>query len=83
MRYQIIWSEPASEQLKKLDRQQAKRIFLKVSELQDDPFRYVTKLSGSSYYRLRVGGYRVILDIHRSCLVILVLKVGHRRKIYK
>jgi len=83
MRFQIIWSEPAAEQLRKLDRQLAKRIFRKVSELQEDPYRYVTKLVGSPNYRLRVGDYRVVLDIQGSILVILVLKVGHRREIYK
>jgi len=83
MRFQIIWSEPATEQLRKLDRQLAKRIFRKVLELEEDPFRYVTKLVGSPNYRLRVGDHRVILDIQGNCLVILVLKVGHRREIYK
>jgi mRNA interferase RelE/StbE len=77
MRFQIIWSEPATEQLRKLDRQLAKRIFRKVSELHEDPFRHVTKLVGSPNYRLRIGDYRVILDIQGNCLVILVLRVGH------
>ncbi|PAV14499.1 addiction module toxin RelE [Methanosarcina spelaei] len=83
MHYQIIWSEPAVNQLRKLDHQLAKRIFHKVSELKEDPFRYVTKLVGSPNYRLRVGDYRVILEIQGSCLKILVLKIGHRRDIYK
>ncbi|AAM03503.1 TPA: type II toxin-antitoxin system RelE/ParE family toxin [Methanosarcina acetivorans] len=83
MRFQIVWSKPAAEQLRKLDRPLAKRIFRKVSELQEDPFRYVTKLVGSPNYRLRIGDYGVILEIQGSLLVILVLKVGHRRDIYK
>jgi len=36
----------------------------------------------SPYYRLRVGDYRVILDIQEAILRILVLKVGHRESIY-
>jgi mRNA interferase RelE/StbE len=83
MHYQIIWSEPAANQIRKLDRQLAKRIFHKVSELKEDPFRYVTKLVGSPNYRLRVGDYRVILEIQGSLLKILVLKIGHRKDIYK
>ena len=83
MRFQIVWSEHAAEQLRKLDRPLAKLIFRKVMELQEGPFRYVTKLTGSPSYRLRVGDYRVILDIQGSNLVILVLKIGHRRNIYK
>lgn len=83
MQFQIIWSEPAADQLRKLDRQVAKRIFHKVSELNEDPFLYVTKLVGSPNYRLRVGDYRVILEIQGSCLKILVLMIGHRKDIYK
>jgi mRNA interferase RelE/StbE len=83
MRFQIIWSDPATEQLRKLDRQLAKRIFRKVSELHEDPFPHVIKLIGSPNYRLRIGDYRVILDIQGNCLVILVLGVGHRKNIYK
>lgn len=83
MHFQIIWSEPAAEQLRKLDRQLAKRIFHKVSELKEDPFHYVTKLVGSPNYRLRVGDYRVILEIQGSCLKILVLKIGHQKDIFK
>jgi mRNA interferase RelE/StbE len=83
MHYQIVWSEPAADELRKLNRQLAKPIFHKVSELKEDPFRYVTKLVGSPTYGLRVGDYRVILEIQGSCLKILVLKIGHRRDIYK
>jgi mRNA interferase RelE/StbE len=83
MHYQIIWSEPAAEQLSKLGRQLAKRIFHKVSELKEEPFRYVAKLVGSPNYRLGVEDYRVILEIQGSCLKILVLKIGHRKDIYK
>jgi len=43
----------------------------------------VTKLVGDSGYRLRVGDYRVILDIDEGNLIILVIKIGHRKKIYK
>jgi len=43
----------------------------------------VTKLVGDSSYRLRVGDYRVILDIQGNHLSVLVLKIGHRKDIYK
>lgn len=57
MHHQIVWVESTAEQLRKLDSHMAKRIFHKVSELKEDPFRYVTKLVGSPNYRLRVGDY--------------------------
>jgi mRNA interferase RelE/StbE len=82
MVFEIIWSDSAIRQLKKLDRTIARRIFNKVGELADNPHRFVRRLVNSPYYRLRVGDYRVILDIQESLLRILVLKVGNRGSIY-
>jgi len=82
MVFEIIWSDSATRQLKKLDRTIARRIFDKVGELEENPHRSVQRLVNSPYYRLRVGDYRVILDIQESLLRILVLKVGHRESIY-
>lgn len=78
MVFEIVWSDSAARQLKKLDRSVARRIFAKVGELGENPFPHVRKLVNSPYYRLRVGDYRVILDVQQEVLRILVLKVGHR-----
>lgn len=83
MKFRIIWSQPAAREMKKLDRVVAKRIFEKVGGLEEEPYRHVTKLAGVPYYRMRVGDYRVILDIENDELRVLVLKIGHRKKIYK
>jgi len=82
MPFEIIWSDSAARQLQKLDRTVARRIFDKVGELRETPHRFVRKLANSPYYRLRIGDYRVILDIQETVLRILVLKVGHRKSIY-
>jgi len=83
MGFEIIWSEAAVKELKRLDRVVAKKIFGKVGELSEDPYRNVKKLVGLPYFRLRVGDYRAILEIQKDVLRVLVLKVGHRKKIYK
>ncbi len=83
MEYKIIWSISAVKQLKSLDRSIAKRIFEKVDTLSKNPERYVEKLVGYPYYRLRVGDYRVILEINHESICILILKVGHRSSVYK
>ena len=82
MVFEIIWSDLAIQQLKKLDRSVAKRIFDAVSKLEKNPAHWVRRIVNSPYYRLRVGDYRVIVDIHENELRILVVKVGHRKKIY-
>jgi mRNA interferase RelE/StbE len=82
MTFEIIWSDSAVRQLKKLDRTVARRIFERVGELHDNPGRMVNKLANSPYYRLRVGKFRVILDIDENILRVIILKVGHRKTIY-
>jgi mRNA interferase RelE/StbE len=84
MRFQIIWSESAVNELKKLDRTLSKRIFNKVSQLSENPYHFdVIKMVGDPYFRLRVGDYRVIFDIQNDLLRILIIKVSHRKNIYK
>jgi mRNA interferase RelE/StbE len=83
MEFSIIWSDTARKQLGKLDRGIARRIFDSVGGLKENPHRQVQKLVNSRYFRLRVGDYRVILDIQGATLRILVLKVGHRNTIYR
>ena len=82
MEYKIIWSIKAAGQMRSLNRSVAKRIHEKVDQLYQNPERFVEKLVGYPYYRLRVGDYRVILDINHESVRILILKVGHRSRIY-
>jgi mRNA interferase RelE/StbE len=82
MIYQIIWSESAARQLGKLDRAVAKRILDRVQQLESNPLRSLRRLVGVPYYRLRVGDFRVIVEVVGNRLLILVLKVGHRSRIY-
>lgn len=82
MDYKILWSARAAKQMERLDRSIAKRIYEKVDQLQQDPERYVEKLVRYPYYRLRVGDYRVILDIQHDLVRILILRVGHRSNVY-
>ena len=66
MTFEIIWSEPAIRELKKIDRSIGKRIYDKITLLKDDPYHNVIKLVNSPYFRLRVGDYRVILVIQKN-----------------
>jgi len=83
MTYEIIFSDKAFQQLKKLDGPVQKRIIATLERIRIRPETYVTRLIGDPGYRLRIGDYRVILDIDKGRLLILVLKVGHRKGIYK
>ncbi len=82
MSYQVIWSERSRKNLKMLEKSIASRIITKVESISEDPFTYVKRLQGVPLFSLRVGEYRVILDIENTKMVIFVVKLGHRSRIY-
>ena len=81
--YEIIYSQSALKQLKKLEKGIQERIIAVLERIRTKPETHVKKLVGDPGYRLRVGDYRVILDIEPSKLLILVIKIGHRKNVYK
>jgi mRNA interferase RelE/StbE len=83
MKYEVKWAESSLKQLEKLDKSVAKRIIDKVEFVSENPFAYVQKLKGFGLYRLRVGGYRVIMSIERKKMIVFVLEVGHRSVVYR
>lgn len=82
MTYEILFSGKALKQLKKIERNVQERIIAALEKIRIRPEAYVTKLVEDPGYKLRVGDYRIIMDIDNKQLHILVLKVGHRRNIY-
>lgn len=81
--YEIIFSEAAEKQLSKLEKEVQRRILAALEKIRIRPESFVKKLVGDPAYRLRVGDYRVIMDIDKGKLLILVIKIGHRRNIYE
>ncbi len=84
MTYAVDITRKARKQLEKIDRIQRVQIEDAIEGLAEDP-RPVgcTKLEGHNSYRIRVGNYRVIYNVFDGELVVLVVKVGHRRDVYK
>jgi len=81
--FEISWTEKAYEQLTKMESLISRRILKKVDELAQDPSsKDIRRLKGEEAYRLRIGDYRVIFDINKNKMIILVLRVGHRKNIY-
>ena len=88
MAHNVELSESADRELGKLDVQQAKRIlkFLQRIAKLDDPRSIGEALHGSplgEFWKYRVGDYRMICKIDDDRLVVLVLRVGHRKEIYR
>ena len=82
MTYEVFFSDLALKQLRKLDLEIRQRIIAMIERIRIRPDDYVRKLVGDDGYRLRVGNYRVIMDLDREKLIILVLRIGHRRNVY-
>ena len=83
MPWQVVWSEKSVKQLEKIDKKDAQKIYDSVLECVDEPFRVVIRLTNSPFYRMRVGKYRVILDLQQNKMIIFVVESDHRSQIYK
>ncbi len=88
MAWRIEIAETARKELRKLDRVAAKRILDYLERevaVGDDPRRLGKALKGplGAFWRYRVGDYRVICEIEDSVLRVLVVRIGHRREIYR
>lgn len=83
MRYELRYTKRAREDIDRLDSVAKKRLEKKLAMLRDEPFKLSKKLHDSSLgtYRYRLGDYRVVFDIDGHDIVIL--RVGHRREIYR
>lgn len=84
----IDYSDAALSQLLKLDRQAAKRIvdFMDDRVAQaDDPRHHGKPLTGAfgTFWRYRVGDYRIICNIQDGALRVVVVRVGHRKEVYR
>ena len=84
-RYEIEISRTAEKQLRRLPRTDQLRVVRTMLALVDDPFpRGARKLSGhDDVFRVRAGRYRILYSVSERKLVIVVLKVGHRRDVYR
>jgi mRNA interferase RelE/StbE len=81
--YELTYSSQALKQLEKLDKDIKIRIISTLERLRTRPESCnMKKLTGMSGYRIRVGDYRIIFDIYHEKLIILVIKIGHRKNIY-
>jgi len=83
MSYEIIFTDTSRNQFKKLEKDIQERIIKALERIRIRPEAHIKKLVGDPGYRLRVGEYRIILDIEKEKLIILVIKIGHRKNIYK
>jgi mRNA interferase RelE/StbE len=84
MKFQVILPKSVQKELDRLPDEMANRILARLSALETNPRPVgVKKLKGRDAWRIRVGDYRVIYEIHAHALQIIVITVGHRREVYR
>ena len=84
MRYAVILPKSVQKELDRLPEDAVRRILARLAELETNPRPTdIKKLKGRKAWRIRVGDYRVIYEIHNRQLQILVITIGHRREVYR
>ena len=88
MAWTVDYTETARKQLRKLDKQVARRILDFLDErvaVAEEPRSTGKALTGplGSFWRYRVGEYRIICDIQDGQLRVLVVQIGNRREVYR
>ncbi len=83
--YKIEWKRSALKEIKQIPKENVSRIFKAVDELASNPFpNKVKKLADSERaFRIRVGDYRVIYNIFSQILIVEIVRVKHRKEVYK
>ncbi len=85
MTYQVRLTPAAVRQLRKLDPQGRRRIQAAIDLLAEEPRPPGARqlVGGAGEWRVRTGDFRIIYDIRDGELLVLVIKVGHRRDVYE
>ena len=84
-RFRILIRASAAREIEKIStRRDRQRIIDRIAALAEDPRpRGCEKLSGREKYRIRQGPYRILYSVHDDHLIIHVVKVGHRKDVYR
>jgi len=83
-KYRLAFKKYVSKDLRSIPNADVRRILERFDELASNPRPLGSeKLSGQERYRIRQGDYRIIYEIDEGVLVVVVVKVGHRREVYR
>ena len=82
--YRLTFKESVTKDFRFIPKEDIRRILKRIEALADDPRPIGSeKLSGQERFRVRQGVYRIVYEILDKELVIIVVKVGHRREVYR
>ncbi len=82
--FEIIFKQSVAKDLRQIPKKNVARILKRIDSLRAEPRPPgVEKLSGQEKYRIRQGVYRILYEIRNDELIVVVVKVGHRRDVYR
>ena len=82
--YSLEIKRSAAKELAALPRQERGRIIIRIQSLAGEPRPVgAEKLSGRELYRIRQGNYRILYQIHDDVLTVTVVRIAHRRDVYR
>jgi mRNA interferase RelE/StbE len=82
--YKLFFKKSVQKDFDSIPKKDLKRILSRIESLSEDPLpKGCEKLTGQERYRLRLGRYRIVYSIQDDELTVWVVKVGHRKDIYR
>jgi len=82
--YRITIKSSAAKELEQIRKKDRDRIVERIRALAENPRPpQAKKLSGEEKYRIRQGDYRILFQIHDDVVTVVVVKIGHRRDVYR
>ena len=82
--YKILIKASAAKELEEIPKKDNSRIIDRIKSLADNPRPTgAEKLTGINRYRVRQGDYRILYEIYDKEIVVMVVKIGHRREVYR
>lgn len=83
-RFEVVFKQSVEKDFRSIPKQDVQKILSRIEALADDPRPPgAEKLSAQERYRVRQGIYRIVYEIQDEQLVVVVVKVGHRRHVYR
>ncbi len=83
-KYKLLIKASAAKEIEDIPKRDRQRVINRITKLAEDPrCEGCEKLSGQDRYRVRQGRYRILYTINDEEVIIVVVKVGHRRDVYR
>jgi mRNA interferase RelE/StbE len=82
--YELVFKRSVAKDLRSFPKRDVQRLMQRIRALAEEPRPAgCEKLSGLERYRVRHGAYRIIYEVQDARLIVLIVKVGHRRDVYR